>query len=81
MAKASATQAERIITLELTEAEATAVATVFDYVGGSPKYRRGLIDQVRKALNRVGIEAKDEDDVSGAVTLDAAKTARDLKDI
>lgn len=47
---------ERVVTLVLTEAEASALANVCYRVGGSPLGPRGAMDRILTALSSVGVK-------------------------
>ncbi len=48
---------QRMITLQITEDEASALAAIFDLVGGHPDTtERGLTDSISSALSEIGVK-------------------------
>jgi len=54
-------------TLELDEDEAKVLREVCSRIGGLPTTRRGLMDQIRDALESAGVYEVDSQDVEGSI--------------
>lgn len=68
MAKAEKVVIETRVHLDISMSEAEALRELFCFVAGDPRGRRGLVDNVAKALNEAGVYPEVEAVCEGKVT-------------